>query len=183
MTGIFGGGGSGGGGGGSGAIVKLASVICAGNQTEIDFSSFGGYEDLLITMFGQTSESGYFSNVGAQFNGDTTNDYTSQYLSATGISIGLDNAVATSAYLGLLAGTSAFSVSAYFEAVIPQYTNTAFPKLSSTNSFAGAGPNPPGVHQCGSQWENTAAISTIKIFVVSGAYFINGTVCNLYGRS
>jgi len=132
------------------------------------------YSNLMLMVSGTTNVAGYYESVVAQYNGVTTSSY---YPSATG-------AFGTFAYLGVInAATSNWSTTySLCQTWIPGYANTSKKKSDWSNSWATIGAGNGSVQiPWHNIFDNTSAISSIKVFGASGGSFTANSIISLYG--
>ena len=160
----------------------IATTTLGSNTASVTFSSISGtYTDLFLLVVFGTSTSDYLK---LTFNSDTTmsND-SGTYLSGSGSSASSGRYTSTSSpeyWLGgaISADTNAYGTIAKIN--INNYSNTTtyktviarLDRASSTGGTAGV----VGL------WRNTAAITSLTLSVVNGAYnLVSGSTFSLYG--
>ena len=159
-------------------FTPLATQTLGSAAASITFSSIPGtYTDLRLVLTCTTSVSG--DTVVAQFNSDTTANYSNTYLLGTGTSVfSGNNSSVTSAPIGIGATTST-TIPTLFSTDIQSYagaTNKAF--LSSGSSDQnGSGNVAITIHL----WRSTAAITSIKLFLAGGNNFAIGSIATIWG--
>ena len=160
------------------AFVKIASVLVSGTTTaSVTFSALGTYTDLQIRVEGQTTETGIASKLELNFNGDTTSDYTYQYLAVQGSTVSAASATSpAAAWCGCIGGTTSPG-SCIID--IQGYKKTTFQKTVSARGVSNG-----NIFETSAVWESAAAITSIKLSIVAGgAFFTAGTLITLYGIS
>lgn len=172
--------------GGSGGLTQIAQQILGSPAATITFSSIpGSYTNLMLVLIGKSSAGVANDAVQMQFNGDTSSDYTSQYLYATGSGTfaGVISP-ATSIQIGAVMGTSGgTAIPGVVQLMIPGYSSSTFSKYAQTQaSFqTNSGVNGPGLQFFSVLWDQTAAIASIALFLNSGGNFTVGSQFTLYG--
>jgi hypothetical protein len=168
-------------GGGASALTLLSEVITS-STSNVNFTSIPAtYRDLEIRVRG--AGAGAFNDIAIclQFNGDTSAVYDSQQTwfantATTYAKTWHGNQLYT---IQIAAASSGAQSSGSASIVISDYRGTTFYKsiysighdiFIDVRSMVATG-----------QWENTAAINSVKVFLSSGN-FTNGSVVSLYGR-
>jgi hypothetical protein len=138
-------------------------------QSSLTFNSFSGYTDLIIVTRGTTTVS--VSVLGAQYNGDTGANYSKTYLIGDGSTAFTGgNIDETYAICG-----DAFSSINTNILQIQNYSNSTTYKTCISRSN-----NSSRTAAWISLWRNTAAITSIVLFPLSGS-FDTGSTFTLYG--
>ena len=140
----------------------------------------------MLVVNGSSSKSGGNDTVQMQFNGITTGTYSDTYLfntaGSTTAGAGGDPS-ASQAVVGVMSGSTSFALGGGPTVTINGYANTTFIKtftsISSFN-FQTSGLSTENL-TCSGLWSGTAAITSIKIFLLSAANFVTGTTVTLYG--
>ena len=172
------------GGGGGGALTKIAQVVVSGSSTtSITFSSIPGtYTTLKLIGYGVSSAVAD-DGVGVQFNGDTGANYDYSAYFNNGSSIGaFVSSAGTSG--GMIFGGTSGSRAAQVSLEIASYASTSFYKtyhgVGTIWSISNGSMKESTIN---GDWKNTAAITSIKLFLSSSGHFVAGTVFTLYGVS
>lgn len=172
-------------GGGSGAMTQIAQTILGSAQATVTFSSISGsYTQLMLTVMGRSSTSADNDGALIQFNGDTGNDYDYQDLVALNGSSSSSGSSSQSsiAAISLTAASAPSGTVGSFTVMIPSYSGTTFYKTGS--SFGGTTTSAITANYIQSfwfDWHSTSAITSIKLFLSSGANFTAGSAFTLYG--
>lgn len=163
-------------------FVKIQTVtVGSGGAASIDFTSIPQtFTDLKIVLSGRTAEASNQSGTGVYFNSDTTSaNYTFRRLyGLAGLNIKTSDS-GTGNVGGYISAanntTSMFGTCVFY---IPNYA------LSSTKSFNSEGSaqsnSTSGMSMTTTLWNNTSAITSIKIFVISVS-FVQYSTATLYG--
>lgn len=174
------------GGGGTAALTRIAETILGADTASITFSSIpASYRNLFLTITARTDQASV-PNPLIQLNGDTGSTYHWQYAKTnTGnTTYGGSTALVTSfqyAAFGMVTGATAnAAVSAQLR--IFDYARTAWFKnfIAESTYFDGTNTNIYSTVAMGN-WENTAAVNSVKIFLSAGNYKAS-TVCTLWGE-
>jgi hypothetical protein len=172
-------------GGAGGAQTLISEVVTSSSQASVSFSSIPNtYRDLIIIVRGRGTKSATSANLLLQFNGDTGANYDMQVLQGFGTGSGASESFGqTSAFVAQLSGATAtanFAGNAQIR--VFDYRGTTFFKnaytpggFQITTSGTGA-----AVGMFFNQWRSTAAITSVLVFLDSGA-FVDGSVVSLYG--
>lgn len=170
-----------------GSYESLQSVTLSSSQNMLEFASIPGtYSHLQVRVSGRSTGDYTYSSCYLRYNNDSGNYYTYHALFGNGSSVasygrGLanDNVVVAQNISG------AASLSGNFGTVlvdILDYANTN--KYKTTRSIGGYDNNGSGspigtICMNSSSWNNTAAITNIKLY--TDGDFAAGTVASLYG--
>lgn len=167
--------------------VLLSEIVTAASQSNVTFSNIPQvYRDLEIRVRGRSTTAATSDSVIVQFNGDTGSNYS---WTVTDIA---DNAVAGAVKTyattsirtsDITAANSPANFSQGIVATVFDYRGTTFAKnvvtqggVFQTNTTGGG-----FTESANAQWNSTAAITSLKVFLVSGN-FVNGTVVSIYGH-
>jgi len=156
----------------------IATTTLGSATAQVDFSSFGGYTDLiLITNFTTAANTSITIRVG---NGslDTGNNYSCTVFEGNGSLVrsgrdsNINSGFITGLYSALTAGNNAQTIT-YFQ----NYANTTTFKtwLSRGNVSA------QWTDESVCLWRNTSAITVMRLFNNNGANFAAGSTFTLYG--
>lgn len=177
-------GGSTSGGGGSGAVTFISTQNFSGGNS-VTFSSISGaYTHLNMKCLARGAAAVNNETLDFQFNADTGANYNRQFLSVQGgsVSSGTQSGV-TSILTSVIPGanqTASYGGVANYD--IPYYANTNFFKnVMILNNTPPAGATGTGEFVVGGTWANTAAITSIKVFIDSGNNAAANSTCSLYG--
>jgi hypothetical protein len=154
----------------------IATTTLGSAQTTITFSSISGtYTDLFLTCNFGTSG---VTNAGMRLNGDTGTNYSLTYLEGNGTS-------ATSGRATNDTRINFTSASWYVSTGFSNIINVNLMNYANTNTFKTMlnrnGASDRGTMGAVGLWRNTAAITSIAIFVDSGQTFSTGSTFTLYG--
>jgi hypothetical protein len=155
----------------------IATNTLGSAATFLTFSSIAGtYTDLVVVFNGSLS-SGSTDYFCLQFNGDTGSNYSYTGLYGTGSAAGSLRGTSTAYnYTGLYFESGSFQN-------VNQIVNIQNYSNSTTHKTTLARGNNAGL-QLGAYvglWRNTAAITSVKCFTLSGANFATGSTFTLYG--
>jgi len=187
-----------------GALVLISSTVLGSASASIGFSGISSaYNHLRIVLLGRSSTSAETDNVALQFNGDASAHYDSIFISngasATVNSIGGTGATTVTSleavvtmisynsfiYMSTITGANATAaVAGVTDTIIPCYSQTVFNKVvknDSVMSDMATSTVDAYVWAAGGQWGSSAAITSIKLFLASGANFVTGSSFYLYG--
>lgn len=165
----------------------ISSVTTSGSQASVTFSSIPGtYKHLELFVWGRTLAAAFNDDIWLQFNSDTGNNYSRQYITSSGTATpaaGQDNSVSHMAMFSISGASATANFAGAGEATIFGYSSTSFNKeVRTSGGFAnGMSSGNLGVAPIFGVWNNTAAITSIKVYTSSGSGFVNGSVVSLYG--
>lgn len=169
-----------------GGVTQIAQVITSGAATSVTFSAIPGtFTNLRVSFTGRSATAATSDPLLTQFNTDTANNYSYNFFVAAGTSAptaGTSSSVGN-ILIGVLTGAnSGANIAGSGNLLLNSYAQTTFAKTvtcntgyqttSTTSTYAGVS----------GQWNNTAAVTTIKFFLTSGAAFVNGSTFTLYGE-
>ena len=158
--------------------VSIASQTLTSAVTDITFSSISGaYTDLvLLASIAQSAGGGGFR---FQFNSDTGSNYSTTELGSYEGTVYL--AKPANATGGYLTYNSGVPLNAFQPAIINfmNYSNTTTYKTTLAH-LGNTSDNGRGIDVTANLWRNTAAITTIKMYM-SANNFIVGSTFSLYG--
>lgn len=167
----------------SGGGMTLIATVTPAGLSSFDFSSIPGtYKNLeIVGSFGTSA--GSSDTLYVQFNGDTGNHYWSQrtYSVGNGGANGATPGSATSA--GIVSDTAPSGAGNFPEIIrstIPLYAGSTMNKAIKTISGFPDGASLPFDTMSVAWWDDTAAITDIKLFIGSGV-FATGAEFLLYG--
>jgi hypothetical protein len=173
--------------GGGGAMVQIADTTLGSTAADITFSSIPStYNHLMVVISGQCASASFNgTDLSVQINSDTGTNYknarNTRYAGA-GATVTLEGAVANKCELGSIwVGTAAGAGSsiASVQMTFPNYKATTL--IKSMLFFGGAWSDAPAAGSGFTQWANTSAITTLKIFSSGGGNLNTGTRATLYG--
>jgi hypothetical protein len=154
--------------------------------TSYTFSGISGsYKNLRLVVYGRTNAGSVNENCIVRFNGDTGNNYHLIQHYAINATPGASPAASVTFIYGgsLPAGSSTAAAAAFWEALIPYYSNTTLHKAMLT-----IGGNTPTstvadyyIPRFAGRWANTAAITSILVST-SGGTFQAGSRAQLWGE-
>ena len=168
------------------SVVLISEQSPTGVGT-LTFSSIAAtYRDLRIVVRGQTSAAATVAEVRIQFNADTGSNYVQESTTtngATNSSAGVTSQ--TYLFTGWLQGsTGPTNASAASRIDILDYRGTTFQKtvIASGGTRAVAVPATTDLFNLtmNGWWNNTAAITSVTVFLSSGNY-VTGSTVSLYG--
>lgn len=180
-----------------GGTEQLISSQTLGASGAITFSSIPStFTHLRVYLAGASNDTGGvgFSDLGLQFNSDTSTDYSYHFiyaLNSSTVQFAVGAAV-TAIHAGFITNGGVNPTSGGGAGIsvieIPFYSVASFSKNVTWNSHASSGVGTPNNHQegmGGGIWgNNTAAISTIKLSPINAPNtFTAGTRASLYGIS
>jgi hypothetical protein len=172
---------------GGNALSLISEVVTASSQASVTFSSIpGGFRDLIVRVRGRASDSAAVDSVLIQLNGDTGGNYDFQFWQAFGsTSTAASSFGQTSISVGQIpAATATANFAGSAEVTFYNYVGTIFDKECNSISGASSGTSGNGMARISvhGNWRNTAAITSIKVFLSgAGANFVNNSVVSLYG--
>lgn len=158
---------------------KIATTTLTGTQSTISFTNISqAYSDLVIVIQAKATNSG---DIYMRINGDTSNKYSYNVLSASGAGTSLNRSNGQNSTGCLLDSYGAPSIDNNHIAIcnIIGYSNTStFKTVISRTS------NPltayVGTDLVASQYGSTSAVSSLELRLVSES-FMSGTIVTLYG--
>ncbi len=171
-------------GGGGGGVTQISRQVLGSDVATITFATIAGtYNHLWLIVSGRDTTGAVFSNIGIQFNGDTSAIYDVQYIAGIANVASAGNSDAgTSGLAGLLPGASSTRAASrgQFELLIADYATTTFEKTCVSKGFAsgGTGAN-KAIIDYSTNWRSTAAITQIDLLATTK--FKTGTIATLYG--
>jgi len=171
----------------SAPITVVGQQILSVAANSVTFSSIPGtHSDLMLTVRGRCDDAATtVSNVGLQFNADTTASYDVQVLQATNTSAsGFAQSANTSMYVGSVpGGTATANVAGQFTLWVVGYSGSSFFKNVTTSDgwFGTLGTATTyEKRDVIGNWRNTGAIISITILDQGGGNFLAGTRFTLY---
>jgi hypothetical protein len=165
---------------------KLQTVtVGAGGASSIEFTNIPQtYTDLVIKVSGRTNRSSILENFNIQFNNNTTSNYVRRILFGDGSSGYSNSQTDTTAGLDSSGiNTAANATASTFgnaEVYIPNYAGSN--KKSVSGEAVGENNATSSYQQLmAGLWDNTAAITSIKIIPTQANNFVQYTTATLYG--
>ena len=172
-------------GGSPPGMVRLAQQVLSSPAATVTFAGIGGsFSGLQIAVTARASASATGEDMYMQFNGDTSADYSRQYIGASGGSAGAGQTTSTAqASIVFISAANALAnapVSA--EIWIPAYAGTTFRKEAFSTAAGITGSGVSGIYNQNESvdWSSTAAITSITFGVVGGSNFVTGSTFTLY---
>jgi hypothetical protein len=167
--------------------VQIGSTITvgAGGQASIDFTSIPStFTDLVLVLSTRCTAAGIDEDLGMRFNGDTTSgNYSYTTLIGTGTSaVSGGQLNASFNYVGRANGsTSTASTFSNQQIYIPNYSVTSIQKSSSFDGVRENNTTNGTNDLFANNYNQTAAISSIKIYCLGAANFVQYSTATLYG--
>ena len=178
-------------GGPYGAYDSLATVtVGSGGVASVAFAGIpSGYKHLQLRVFAQTNRGTYGTdNVSLQINGDTGSSYAYHYLRGSGSAVASAAATSQTSVIELLsqgAGTTTSGVFGTGIVDILDYSSTSKYKtvrsLNGSDLNAGYSSSYGYVSLVSGLWMNTAAVTSLLLYPVSGTAFTQYSSFALYG--
>jgi parallel beta-helix repeat protein len=174
-----------------GGYVQLGHTVVSGTTTtSVVFSAINqGYTNLILVMYGATSDSGPNARIDCEYNSDTTAaDYVGQYVQGVGTvtTSGALTGAATGIECGVLAAATAnSSYNATTSTVsIPSYASSAFTTKAATLTTSYPASTGLISQTTVTSWKqaNGTAITSITVTDGIGGHFMPGTTFTLYGE-
>lgn len=164
--------------------VLLSEVVTSGSQANVTFSSIPAtYRNLRIMVSARGDAAAASAQLRLQFNGDTAANYEWQatyFTNTTSVSGG--TATTQIAPADIPAASASTGAVGLADITISNYIGTIFHK--SVLFLAGLQPGSSGTSMSSingyGRWKNTAAISSVKVFLSSGN-FVDGSIVSIYG--
>jgi len=171
------------GGGGASDYELISTTLITTNTPSVTFSSLNtvaaNYKHLQLRITERSSASTN-SQVGIRFNGDSGANYSEHQMKGNGSSITLYGGGSTSfAPMGTTVESGA-SANAFGARIIDILDFSQTTKNTTIREFAGAAVSPNNVAMYSAAWFNTAAVTSMEVFMNS-ANFVNGSRLSLYG--
>ena len=159
-------------------------TVGSGGSSTLDFSSIAStYQHLQIRLIARVSNADTGDNIFLQFNGDTGSNYSWHYLEGDGSTA---NAGGASSQTKILNGraSAANATSGIFGVSVIDILDysTSGQKYKTVRCLTGLDRNGSGnVRMDSGLWQNTNAITSIKILNGSSTNFVQYTQAALYG--
>jgi len=163
----------------------IATTLLASSATNVTFSSIPqGYKNLQIRIIARGDTSGYNdTSVLMQLNGDTGSNYSFHGLGGDGSAstYAFGSATQTNANIGGVSAAAGLASSfGVLVTDILDYSNVY--KFKTVRSLGGADRNGNGtVYLHSGLWQNTAAITSIKIYPGNSTNWVANSRFSLYG--
>jgi hypothetical protein len=167
--------------------IQIGSTVTvgAGGQASIDFTSIPAtYTDLVLLLSARCTAAGIDEDLGMQFNGDTTSGrYSYKTLTGNGTTATSgNNGSAAFNYVGRANGsTSTASTFSNQQIYIPNYSVTSIQKSSSLDGVRENNATNGSSDLFTNLYNQTTAISSIKIYCLGAANFVQYSTASLYG--
>lgn len=157
---------------------KIAAITLTGPNTEMVFTSIPQtFNELVVLTMNRTDRTGGWSDFSIQFNG-VTSGYSGRRVYATGANtFGTDGATWANGMSAV--NTSPFMSNTYI--YIPNYTSSAVKAWSVDQTMTDNNSSNMVNTLFAGHWNNTAAITSVRIFSAAGDSFIANTNAVLYG--
>ena len=161
------------------AYDSIATTTLSSTASSITFSSIPATYTHLQIRANVVGTSGNYDLL-CQINGDTATNYNFNYLAGTGAAAASGSGT-TTAFINLANNfTQGTTIPGVVVVDILDYANTN--KYKTTKTLAGADANGSGWLQLGNGlWRNTAAITSITIYLSSSQSFFTNASFALYG--
>jgi hypothetical protein len=169
-----------------GALESIATVTLSSAASNIEFTSIPStYQHLQVRMLGRTNRADTFDYFQVQLNGDTASNYASHQLWGDGASAQAsarttsdNNQDMRLVYaLGASAGSSRFAAMILD---VLDYGSTT--KNKTARAFIGGDNNGSGaVSIISGLWLSTSAVTSLKVYPISGNSWVQYTTAALYG--
>ena len=160
-----------------------SSTVGSGGASSIDFTSISAtYTDLCLKLSLKNDRSYNFDNYYMQFNGDTASNYSSRLVYGLNGAAGSVNSATT--YMeniyGAGGGSTVANVWGSAEVYIPNYAGSNQKSVSTDSASEGNTSADIILGLTAQKWSGTAAITSIKLYSVSGS-FVQYSTAYLYG--
>jgi hypothetical protein len=160
-----------------------SSTVGSGGAASIDFTSIPStFTDLCVKLSLRTNNASNIDNIVYQYNNDTTSGrYSYRFLGGQGSSAFSDLATGAFNYLGTTtAATTTANTFANSEIYIPNYSGSS-QKSSSVDSVMENNATLSYQNLIANLYNQTTAISSIKIYSVTSSNFVQHSTAYLYG--
>ena len=158
------------------------TTVSGSSTTTVTFNSFSGYTDLILVINARDTSAGTSNtDMYMRYNSDTGTNYSGTQLYGNGTSVVSNRLTSqTSLYAGSVVpgGTS----SATFNTTIINIFNYSNTTTYKTNIVRTNLANSLTAARVG-LWRNTAAITSLSLFLETGINWADGSVLTLYGIS
>jgi hypothetical protein len=152
----------------------IATTTLGSAQSNITFSSFSGYTDLILIFNGKVSAN---DDLYLQFNSDTGTNYSNTTLRGNGTTASSTRGSSTTGARLSDQGSPTTGTESTVIAHLQNYSNTTTYKtiIDRANNAS------TGADAIASLWRSTSAITTIKLYCGGGANLAVGSIATLYG--
>lgn len=172
----------------SGALTQISQVVTSGSATTVTFSGIPGtYSNLIVKFVGRSNQTGTATDtLNVQCNGDTGSNYNSNFMFAENTTVGA-NSLNPGAYMVLgnlpQSGVTTGEAATVNIDVIGYANATFFKNFIATNSLlqGGLGSHASTLLTLVGEWQNTATITSLTLYLGSGSSFLDRTTATLYG--
>lgn len=174
------------GGGATPAIVRLTRTVLAAPGTFDVDAIDQSYADLLLGLMVRGTRTDVFDYLGMQFNGDTGNHYSTQFMDAGGAGVGSGEYPNQGSIVISNAVTAASGAADWFSSVrvvIPGYASSLWRKHAHGITAEGRG---IGAYELApivtaGAWDDTSPITSIHLFGETTANLAAGSEMRVYG--
>ena len=163
--------------------VAIAKTVLTGSQANVEFTGITGtYTDLVLTVSSRSDRAVNVETLSLQLNGDTSTNYSLTDVYSYGSTVySTRTTSATKIYdLFTVAANGTSNTFGSFEIYLPNYAGSTNKPVSVTLADIYNDTTTMGNNALAGLWRNTAAITSIKLFPVSGN-FVSGSRFDLYG--
>jgi hypothetical protein len=154
----------------------IATTTLGSAATDVTFSSFSGYTDLVLVIAAQLTGGGGASAVQLQFNSDTASNYSFTIINGDGSTATSFRGSSQTAITTGIATDASGQISTNIIQIM-NYSNATTYK-TTLGRFGIAGDR---VRAAVGLWRSTSAITSIKIINNGGTTFVAGSTFTLYG--
>lgn len=174
---------SAGGNGAAGSYELISTTLISTNTASVTFASLNttaaAYKHLQLRITERSSAS-VNSQMAIRFNADSGANYSEHQLKGNGTSVtSYGGASVTFAPMGVTVESGA-TASAFGGRIIDILDFSQTTKNTTIREFSGAAVSPNNLGIYSSAWYNTAAVTSMEVFMNAGN-FINGSRLSLYG--
>ena len=157
---------------------KIATTTLGSAAADVTFSSISGaYTDLVLVM--NLGASNLTGSVSVQANSDTGANYSGVILKGSGTAATSNYYNNHTSYIPMWLTCPDSNLTSNIIMNIMNYSNTTTYKTMLARGNRASASNTPGTEAGVGQWRNTAAITSLKIFVSGN--IITGSTFTLYG--
>lgn len=171
------------GGGGAAAYELISTSLISTNTASVTFASLNtiasSYKHLQLRITERSSASTN-SQLAIRFNGDSGSNYSEHQLKGNGSSVtSYGGGSVTFAPMGVTVESGA-TASAFGGRIIDILDFSQTTKNKTIREIAGAAVSPNSIAIYSAAWYNTAAVTSMEVFMNSGN-FVSGSRLSLYG--
>lgn len=150
------------------------TTVSGSSTTSVVFNSISGYTDLVVISNLTGSQ---IIDPGIQFNGDTGTNYSNTILSGNGSTVS-SNVNTSVSYVRMDEGAylTTSNPNIYITQIMNYSNSTTYKTVLGRNNNAAT-----GVDAIVSLWRNTAAITSVNVYVRGAGYFVAGSTITVYG--